>query len=115
MVPTYAYPTCRQDGNHAAGFDLYEIHEAFAAQVLCTLKAGNRRKLAARGSAARRRSAPSPGELNPKAAASLPAIIRRYRTRIVGPLETARPARVGPRPRFVCTAGGMGVTAILER
>jgi len=40
MAPTYAVPDMLDRmGITLQDFDLYEIHEAFAAQVLCTLKA----------------------------------------------------------------------------
>jgi acetyl-CoA C-acetyltransferase len=40
MAPAYAMPRMLDRlGLELQGFDLYEIHEAFAAQVLCTLKA----------------------------------------------------------------------------
>ena len=40
MAPAYAVPAMLQDaGLTLQDFDYYEIHEAFAAQVLCTLKA----------------------------------------------------------------------------
>jgi acetyl-CoA C-acetyltransferase len=40
MAPAYAMPTMLDRAGLALGeFDYYEIHEAFAAQVLCTLKA----------------------------------------------------------------------------
>jgi acetyl-CoA C-acetyltransferase len=40
MAPAYAMPRMLDRGGLALGdFDFYEIHEAFAAQVLCTLKA----------------------------------------------------------------------------
>src|SRR5204862_1848705 len=40
MAPTYAVPAMLRDaGLTLQDFDYYEIHEAFAAQVLCTLKA----------------------------------------------------------------------------
>ena len=40
MAPTYAVPTMiDRVGRSLQDFDLYEIHEAFAAQVLCTLRA----------------------------------------------------------------------------
>ena len=41
MAPTYAVPKLLERKNlKLQDFDFYEIHEAFAAQVLCTLKAG---------------------------------------------------------------------------
>jgi acetyl-CoA C-acetyltransferase len=40
MAPTYAVPTLlARNGLDLGDFDFYEIHEAFASQVLCTLKA----------------------------------------------------------------------------
>ena len=40
MAPAYAVPAMLKDANLTLqDFDFYEIHEAFAAQVLCTLKA----------------------------------------------------------------------------
>src|SRR6201993_1437130 len=40
MAPTYAVPKLlERNGLSLGDFDYYEIHEAFAAQVLCTLKA----------------------------------------------------------------------------
>ncbi len=40
MAPAYAVPRLlKRAGLHLQDFDFYEIHEAFAAQVLCTLKA----------------------------------------------------------------------------
>ena len=40
MAPAYAVPRMLADaGLTLQDFDFYEIHEAFAAQVLCTLKA----------------------------------------------------------------------------
>ena len=40
MAPAYAVPRMLNDASLALqDFDFYEIHEAFAGQVLCTLKA----------------------------------------------------------------------------
>ena len=40
MAPTYAVPNLlARNGLALSDFDFYEIHEAFASQVLCTLKA----------------------------------------------------------------------------
>ena len=40
MAPAYAVPRMLNDANlKLQDFDFYEIHEAFAGQVLCTLKA----------------------------------------------------------------------------
>ena len=40
MAPAFAVPKLLKKANMTLqDFDFYEIHEAFAAQVLCTLKA----------------------------------------------------------------------------
>ena len=42
MAPAFAVPRMLKDAQLGlADFDFYEIHEAFAGQVLCTLKAWN--------------------------------------------------------------------------
>jgi acetyl-CoA C-acetyltransferase len=99
-------------------FDIYEIHEAFAAQVLCTLAAWSseqycRSALArpdALGAIDRARLNPVGGSValgHPFAATG---------TRIIGTLAAQLQRRGGGRGLIsICTAGGMGVTAILER
>jgi acetyl-CoA C-acetyltransferase len=99
-------------------FDYYEIHEAFAGQVLCTLKAWAdpvfcRDKLGlpgALGSIDRAKLNVKGGSLavgHPFAATG---------TRIVATLAKILDEQRGKRGLIsVCTAGGMGVTAILER
>jgi acetyl-CoA C-acetyltransferase len=99
-------------------FDFYEIHEAFAAQVLCTLKAWeskqycvdrlglsdalgeiDRSKLNVKGS--------SLAVGHPFAATG---------TRILGTLAKIIDDNGGGRGLIsICAAGGMGVTAIVER
>jgi acetyl-CoA C-acetyltransferase len=119
MAPTYAVPTMLdRAGITLQDFDLYEIHEAFAAQVLCTLKAWEsedycRAKLG-------RKAALGPidrGKLNPVGSSvALGHPFAATGARIVGTLakELAQRGR-GRGLVSVCTAGGMGVTAILER
>lgn len=99
-------------------FDFYEIHEAFAAQVLCTLKAwesddycGNRLGLnSALGSLDRKKMNIKGSSLavgHPFAATG---------ARIVGTLaKILDEAGSGRGLISVCTAGGMGVSAIMER
>jgi acetyl-CoA C-acetyltransferase len=119
MAPTYAVPNMLDRmGITLQDFDIYEIHEAFAAQVLCTLKAWEsddycRTKLgrkAALGSIDR-------AKLNPKGsslAAGHP--FAATGTRIVATLAKQLAQRGSGRGLIsICTAGGMGVTAILER
>ncbi|HEX9671896.1 MAG TPA: acetyl-CoA C-acetyltransferase [Burkholderiales bacterium] len=119
MAPTYAVPTMLdRAGITLQDFDIYEIHEAFAAQVLCTLKAWEseeycRAKLG--------RKAPlgpiDRGKLNPVGSSvALGHPFAATGARIVGTLAKQLAQRGGGRGLVsVCTAGGMGVTAILER
>jgi acetyl-CoA C-acetyltransferase len=120
MAPTYAVPAMLRDaGIRLQDFDYYEIHEAFAAQLLCTLKAWesveycrdvlglpgplggiDRTRLNVKGG--------SVGIGHPFAATG---------TRIVATLAKilADDASAKRGLISVCTAGGMGVTAIVER
>lgn len=119
MAPAYAVPRMLADAGIGLGdFDFYEIHEAFAAQVLCTLKAWEspvfcRERLglaAPLGSIDRARLNVKGGSLavgHPFAATG---------TRVVATLAKLLAERGAGRGLIsVCTAGGMGVTAILER
>lgn len=120
MAPAYAVPAMLADaGLRLQDFDYYELHEAFAAQVLCTLAAWesaefcrdrlglvaalgaiDRRKLNVRGS--------SVAIGHPFAATG---------ARILASLAKSLAADPAARRGLisVCTAGGMGVSAILER
>jgi acetyl-CoA C-acetyltransferase len=119
MAPAYAVPRMLADANLTLqDFDYYEIHEAFAAQVLCTLKAWesaefcrDRLGLAKPlGSIDRARLNVMGGSVaigHPFAATG---------TRIVATLAKILEQRNARRGLIsICTAGGMGVTAILER
>lgn len=119
MAPAYAVPMMLKDaGLKLQDFDFYEIHEAFAAQVLCTLKAWE-----------------SPEYCRERLGLSQPlGSIDRSKLNVVGgstaighpfgatgarilaTLAKLLQQRNGKRGLIsVCTAGGMGVTAILER
>jgi acetyl-CoA C-acetyltransferase len=119
MAPAYAVPRMLKDAGLALqDFDFYEIHEAFAAQVLCTLKAWEsaefcREKLgldAPLGAVDR-------DKLNVKGSSL--AVGHPFAAtggRIVATLARLLEQRGSGRGLIsVCTAGGMGVTAILER
>ena len=119
MAPAYAVPQMLNDANLGLGdFDFYEIHEAFAGQVLCTLKAWAdpafcRDKLrlpGPLGSIDRSRLNVKGGSLaigHPFAATG---------TRIVATLAKILDEAQAKRGLIsICTAGGMGVTAIVER
>ena len=118
MAPTYAVPQMLdRAGITLQDFDIYEIHEAFAAQVLCTLKAWEseeycRQKLgrAALGSIDR-------GKMNPKGSSvALGHPFAATGARIVAMLAKQLAEKGSGRGLIsICTAGGMGVTAILER
>jgi acetyl-CoA C-acetyltransferase len=120
MAPAYAVPAMLRDaGLTLQDFDYYEIHEAFAAQVLCTLAAWespefcrerlgldaplgaiDRAKLNVRGS--------SIAVGHPFAATG--ARVLASAAKLLSQDAKARRALLS-----VCTAGGMGVTAIVER
>ena len=119
MAPTIAVPRMLAEaGLTLQDFDFYEIHEAFAAQVLCTLRAWesaeyckNRLGLdAPLGSIDRSRLNINGSSLatgHPFAATG---------ARIVATLAKMLRERGSGRGLVsICTAGGMGVTAILER
>jgi acetyl-CoA C-acetyltransferase len=120
MAPAYAVAAMLRDaGLTLQDFDYYEIHEAFAAQVLCTLKAWE--------SADYCRHAlglPAPlgsidrGKLNIKGGSvALGHPFAATGTRIVATLAKMLAADADAKRGLVsvCTAGGMGVTAIIER
>jgi acetyl-CoA C-acetyltransferase len=119
MAPAYAVPRMLSDAKLALDdFDFYEIHEAFAGQVLCTLKAWAdpvycRDQLGLKGALGtidRTKLNVKGGSLaigHPFAATG---------TRIVATLAKILDEAKAKRGLIsVCTAGGMGVTAILER
>jgi acetyl-CoA C-acetyltransferase len=119
MAPTYAVPAMLdRAGITLQDFDLYEIHEAFAAQVLCTLKAWESPEYCR---AVLKRSAPLGAidrtKLNPKGGSvALGHPFAATGTRIVATLAKQLAQRGSGRGLIsICTAGGMGVTAILER
>lgn len=118
MAPAYAIPELlKKAGLKLQDFDYYEIHEAFAAQVLCTLKAWEseefcRDKLGLTeplGSIDRTRLNVKGGSValgHPFAATG---------ARIVASLAKILSTEGGQRGLIsICTAGGMGVTAIIE-
>jgi acetyl-CoA C-acetyltransferase len=120
MAPAYAVSAMLKDANLSLqDFDFYEIHEAFAAQVLCTLKAWEsadycRDKLG--------RDAPlgaiDRAKLNIKGSsiamghpfAATGARILAVAAKLFDDLPNAKRGLIS-----VCTAGGMGVVAIVER
>ena len=119
MAPAYAVPRMLERNKLALqAFDLYEIHEAFAAQVLCTLKAwedpvfcrqrlGRDEPLGAIDRAKLNVNGGSLGAGHPFAATG---------GRILAAAAKALDERGGGRALIsICAAGGQGVVAILER
>jgi acetyl-CoA C-acetyltransferase len=119
MAPTVAVSELlQQTGYSLEDFDCYEIHEAFAAQALCTLKAWDDEDFccdklglsAPLGEIDRSKMNIKGGSLafgHPFAATG---------ARILGSLAAILENRGSGRGLIsVCTAGGMGVAAIVER
>ena len=119
MAPTVAVPQMlARHGLTLQDFDIYEIHEAFAAQVLCTLRAWEsedycRNRLGLPGPMGRI----DPAKINPNGsslAAGHP--FAATGARIIGTVAKELAQRGGGRALVsICTAGGMGVVAIVER
>ena len=117
MAPAYAVPAMLKDANLTLqDFDFYEIHEAFAAQVLSTLRAWEdpaycKRYLgkdAALGAIDR-------AKLNVKGSSlAFGHPFAATGARIVGNLAKLLHQNGGRGLISVCTAGGMGVAAIME-
>lgn len=119
MAPAYAVPRMLRDaGIGLQDFDFYEIHEAFAAQVLCTLAAWEspefcRDRLGLDGPL----GSIDRAKLNVKGSSL--AIGHPFAAtggRILATLAKLIDQRGGGRGLIsICTAGGMGVTAIVEK
>ncbi|MCW3067128.1 MAG: acetyl-CoA acetyltransferase [Solirubrobacterales bacterium] len=119
MAPAYAVPRLlARNGLTLQDFDFYEIHEAFAAQVLCTLKAWEDEEFcqgrlgldAPLGAIEREKLNVHGGSLaagHPFAATG---------GRIVAGLAKALDERGSGRGLIsICAAGGQGVVAIMEK
>ncbi|MGN6512814.1 MAG: acetyl-CoA C-acetyltransferase [Lysobacteraceae bacterium] len=119
MAPTIAVPEMlRRNGLSLQDFDFYEIHEAFAAQVLCTLRAWEseeycRTRLGLDAPLGRI----DPARINPNGSSLATGHpFAATGARIVATAAKELAQRGGGRCLVsICTAGGMGVVAILER
>jgi acetyl-CoA C-acetyltransferase len=121
MAPTYAVPRLlARHGLTLQEFDFYEIHEAFASQVLCTLKAwedpvycqerlGLEQPLGSidRGKLNVRGGSLAAGHPFGATGAKIVAVL----AKLLGEMDPAHPGR---GLVSICAAGGLGVTAILE-
>ncbi|MEO8758602.1 MAG: acetyl-CoA C-acetyltransferase [Devosia sp.] len=119
MAPTIAVSQMlERAGLTLQDFDLYEIHEAFAAQVLCTLKAWEDPDYC---KTVLGRDAPmgsiDRGKLNPKGSSlAYGHPFAATGARILGLAAKEVATEMKQRALIsVCTAGGQGVTAIVER
>jgi acetyl-CoA C-acetyltransferase len=118
MAPAYAVSAMLEQANLALqDFDYYEIHEAFAAQTLATLKAWESEQFC-RERLGRDRALGSidRSKLNVKGGSvAVGHPFAATGTRILATLAKLLRERGRGRGLIsVCTAGGMGVTAILE-
>lgn len=120
MAPAYAVPAMLHDaGLTLQDFDFYEIHEAFEAQVLCTLAAWESADFCReRLGLAQPLGRIDRTKLNLKGGSvAIGHPFAATGTRIVATL--AKMLAENPQARrgliSICTAGGMGVTTILER
>ncbi|HEV7625862.1 MAG TPA: acetyl-CoA C-acetyltransferase [Streptomyces sp.] len=112
MAPAYAVPRMlERAGLGLEDFELFEIHEAFASQVLATLAAWEKQGLAPVGRDRLNVAGSSLATGHPFAATG---------ARIVATLAKLLASREGAEPGArglisVCAAGGQGVTAVLEK
>jgi acetyl-CoA C-acetyltransferase len=119
MAPTVAVAEMlARNGLTLQDFDIYEIHEAFAAQVLCTLRAWEseeycRNRLGLAAPLGRI----DPDRINPLGSSLATGHpFAATGARIVATAAQQLKERGGGRALVsICTAGGMGVVAILER
>ena len=119
MAPTVAVPRMLAEaGLTLQDFDFYEIHEAFAAQVLCTLRAWEsedycRNRLGLDAPLGRI----DPAKMNPNGSSLATGHpFAATGARIVATVAKELKQRGGGRALVsICTAGGMGVVAIIER
>ena len=119
MAPAYAVSDMLKDAEFdLQDFDFYEIHEAFAAQTLACLKAWESEEFC-RNSLGREHALGSIDlkKLNTKGGSvAIGHPFAATGTRIVSSLaKLLHQTRTGRGLASVCTAGGMGVTAILEK
>ena len=118
MAPAYAVAKLLERNKLTLqDFDFYEIHEAFAAQVLCTLAAWNDEKFCKqRLNLSTKLGEIDRSKLNVKGSSlALGHPFAATGTRILATAAKLLKEKGKGRALIsVCTAGGMGVTAILE-
>lgn len=118
MAPAYAVPRMLdRAGLKLQDFDIYEIHEAFAAQVLCTLKAWESEQWCKDRLGRNVLGGIDRKKLNPKGSSvAVGHPFAATGARVVATLAKQLAERGSGRGLIsICAAGGQGVTAILER
>ncbi|MEO7071882.1 MAG: acetyl-CoA C-acyltransferase, partial [Rhodanobacter sp.] len=119
MAPTIAVPRMlARQGLSLQDFDFYEIHEAFAAQVLCTLHAWESADYCkTRLGLDTPLGSIDPAKLNVHGSSlAVGHPFAATGARLVATLAKLLEDKGHGRGLIsICTAGGMGVTAILER
>jgi acetyl-CoA C-acetyltransferase len=118
MAPAYAVPRMlERAGLKLQDFDFYEIHEAFAAQVLCTLKAWESQEWCRARLGCAALGAIDRSKMNLKGSSvAIGHPFAATGARILATLAKQLAQRGSGRGLVsICAAGGMGVTAILER
>jgi acetyl-CoA C-acetyltransferase len=118
MAPAYAVSDMLKDANlRLQDFDFYEIHEAFAAQTVATLKAWQSDKFCREKLGRNEALGPIDlTKLNVKGGSlAMGHPFAATGARIVGTMAKLLGEKGSGRGLIsVCTAGGMGVTAIME-
>jgi acetyl-CoA C-acetyltransferase len=118
MAPAYAVSDMLKQANlRLQDFDFYEIHEAFAAQTIATLKAWQSEEFCR--TQLERREAMGPidlSRLNTKGGSiAIGHPFAATGARIIGTMAKLLQEKGSGRGLIsVCTAGGMGVSAIME-
>lgn len=118
MAPAYAVSELLKDADlRLQDFDFYEIHEAFAAQTIATLKAWQSEKFCRERLGRSEAMGPiDMSRLNVKGGSiAIGHPFAATGARIVGTMAKLLSEKGSGRGLIsVCTAGGMGVTAIME-
>jgi len=118
MAPAYAVSTMLNEAKlRLQDFDFYEIHEAFAAQTIATLKAWQSEKFCRERLGRNRPMGPiDMSKLNVKGGSiAIGHPFAATGARIVATMAKLLNEKGSGRGLIsVCTAGGMGVTAIME-
>jgi len=118
MAPAYAVPPLlERNGLKLQDFDFYEVHEAFAAQVLCTLKAWESDEFCRRAGQKQALGVIDRSKLNVRGGSvALGHPFGATGARLISTAaKLLKEKGTGRSLLSICTGGGMGTAAILER